>query len=388
MSQPDKKMHRSEVHDKSNNQEDKKWSLSFDILPEEIWFQVFSYGYGCDLFVGSYGRNNPTTIHRLFREVSVVSKGALECCTRYVQQTPISVKFYSYLLQLQNQSSAKFLCNLIWMRKTRVCIGDLRIDNTGFSNHHWNAGANIIMHYLIEGCCVDQLRHLEFSVYPPEGGDSVEGFAIRNGISPYIFNTTYISEVDFLATFTNVLAQRSSLDSLSVSVQDESQIMPFLQAFPNVSKLVLDYTSNVSDMEAVSQAIAGMPNLEELKIWTGYEADGSLKINSRSLKVLDATGLEKGYIINQCNCPSLELLIFAVYITPWISVSSVLQPITPFQEEECYLSCPIDFEAGSRSCVGLNVPMSCILRVGRVTVEEESSEEEYQDRYFDSDSDY
>ena len=92
---------------------------------------------------------------------------------------------------------------------------------------------------------------MEFLVFLPEEADSVEEFAIRNGISPHIFNTTYISEVDFLAAFTNVLAQRSSLDSLSVSVPNESQIMPFLQAFPNVSKLELGHTSDEYDMDVV-----------------------------------------------------------------------------------------------------------------------------------------
>eukprot|EP00558_Chaetoceros_sp_UNC1202_P006144 CAMPEP_0197239918 /NCGR_PEP_ID=MMETSP1429-20130617/6322_1 /TAXON_ID=49237 /ORGANISM="Chaetoceros sp., Strain UNC1202" /LENGTH=202 /DNA_ID=CAMNT_0042699463 /DNA_START=36 /DNA_END=641 /DNA_ORIENTATION=- len=191
--------HRSGARDDtSDNRERENRSLNFSTLPHELWFEVFSYAYGNSLMT-SPGADH-SSITTLFRDVSPVSKGAFECCTRYVQQTPLSVHFDAFDYWWAYD---KVLRVVIWMCKTRVSLGDLRISHRGS-----RLELNIIM-YLTDCCDIEKLKHLKYSTISRDSDNEERVVPVWAAIKVGIpLRTKYSSDTDFIVALANTLAQR------------------------------------------------------------------------------------------------------------------------------------------------------------------------------------
>lgn len=272
---------RSGAGDNFNRRKENQWSLDFAAIPQELWFNVFSYGYGNHLILSG----ESVSIASLFREVSTVSKSALECCNRYVQETPLTMTLSNLWIQL---GFRRILHKIVWACKHQVLVGDLRI-----CHRTLNLEKALII-FLIERCTIVKLQHLEYSkvtaLYHRHQFEIAQ-LATELGIPPNTLHAVYarnVPEANFQATLANAIAEKSSVRSLDFIVQEENCSMVMLQKFSStLEDFTITYNADMcgnreGDRERILCTVEAMPVLQKSTL-RARQCIGIFRIKSTSL---------------------------------------------------------------------------------------------------------
>jgi len=311
--------------------------ISFEDLPDGIFFEIVSFGFGSTLNLSK--AYNQSSVYRMLAAYLYVSKESQRRCISYIRSIPIHIPSV-----LDNSR------NLIeWMCRNRIKIGHI------FCNFFRPIMADKYLRILKE-CDITEMSSIRVGGGPYEATDLGE-ILLEQAPALKVLHLIVTKEDRRKCSLLYVLGDR--LTELTIVIA--SSIVGRNEAQMNIVTHI-DYDKD-GDLQEIGTAIRGMKKIQKLSILPMLPRICSFKIHSESLEVIDilSSGKQR-LLIEECVCPSLKLYQGRVYELPNIVG---LKACTPIKKSEIEFEAMkyIDFAVGTRPFYGMEVPASCIVRL-------------------------
>lgn len=302
-----------------------------DRLSDETWIQIIHFVYGSNVCAFNGTSNKIFSVSKYFRDIFV----------KFVQSIPLNLSSW----ELAENVSNEFYYRIAWACRQKIKIGSFRV------HHHECSSIWIrIMIHLFQQCNISELETLDISAIEHMSQfHTSQSFISRlkiPGLSKKKLMKAYLNDIGHVtylhASLSNVLAehintQDSYVKKLCISIEKEMWPHTLLEVLSeSLEELTISIVNNkiislndergetgfvrnsnglddIMSMQALTCAIENMPNLKKLNLRVELNTTTQqhlLQIRSKSLEVLDVTGIDNsgGFQITHCKFPSLKLL--------------------------------------------------------------------------------
>jgi len=355
------------------------------LLPDEVMRHIYSYLLRDKVLIMNYFyykfekrpprfKQGLPGISELYQTVGFISKAFQRSVMSYIQLTP---------LDINNEFYYDRTC--LWWACSRQQKTGRKLKLNGCLARANGPNSSAISQFMLESSDLSELRDL--SIYAAychmEGDYSKAEDAFDGGFPHNFFRERRTASIDsFQRHVAATIPQRApKLQRLKVTTTRSEVYMPMLQNFVHspIEELDIHYSFQMggrtddfkgydsSDIQKIGEIISQMKKLKKVILNVPFDCDLPFKfiLNSNTLEEIDMVECDDLFL-DECNCPNLKILKCKhrnQYLSKIREVTNGARFAKDFSDDELDGKKVVRVEAGSRECIGMNVPRDCIIEL-------------------------